>query len=381
MPVVAFGDPGGRETRPSWPHPRSWLRFATGVVAKRNQRRNVAPIGRWADGFVGGLAVTGLEHPGTMAREIDGAIAERARKQFGLVTTEQARDLGMTDRQRQRRVQAGVLVPMGHHTFRIAGVAATWEVRLRAACLEAGSGAVVSHLAAAAWWGFERIGPGAVEVTTPRNRSARNVHGVVHRPRWVLDGMVTVHRALPVTKPERTMIDISNRLTTRRLECALDDALRRRLIDETRLRLALAAMPARHRTAAVKLGRLLDVPVSDGRRSTWLERQFVALAKKYGVPVPQLQAPISARGRLFYVDGLYDWAALVVELDGHGTHATRRERQADAERAALLSELGLRLIRFTYEDVTERPGYVAETILRHLARCGAVWQAHPTVSG
>lgn len=62
------------------------------------------------------------------------------------------------------------------------------------------------------------------------------------------------------------------------------------------------------------------------------------------------------------VDAVYDEARLVVELDGHATHTTRRQRQADAERDARLMAEGWRVVRFTYEDVTERPGYVADTI-------------------
>jgi very-short-patch-repair endonuclease len=62
------------------------------------------------------------------------------------------------------------------------------------------------------------------------------------------------------------------------------------------------------------------------------------------------------------VDLLYDESRLVIEADGHATHATRRQRQADAERAARLTAAGWRVARFTYEDVVERPAYVADTI-------------------
>jgi len=51
---------------------------------------------------------------------------------------------------------------------------------------------------------------------------------------------------------------------------------------------------------------------------------------------------------------------------GHATHSTRRDRQRDAERAARLRLAGWRLVEFTYEDVVERPGYVAGMIRSHL---------------
>jgi very-short-patch-repair endonuclease len=72
------------------------------------------------------------------------------------------------------------------------------------------------------------------------------------------------------------------------------------------------------------------------------------------------------------VDALYRDAGLVIEVDGHGSHATRRERQADAEREAALASLGYCVIRFTYEDVTERPDYVVQTIRMLLELRGLV---------
>jgi very-short-patch-repair endonuclease len=71
-------------------------------------------------------------------------------------------------------------------------------------------------------------------------------------------------------------------------------------------------------------------------------------------------------GRRYRLDGRYDEQRLVVEIDGHATHATRRQRQADAERDMRLQAQGLRVIRFTYEDVVERPAHVVATIAQFL---------------
>jgi very-short-patch-repair endonuclease len=73
-----------------------------------------------------------------------------------------------------------------------------------------------------------------------------------------------------------------------------------------------------------------------------------------------------AGGGIARVDLCWDDAGLIVELAGHATHSTRRDRQRDAERAARLRLAGWRLVEFTYEDVVERPGYVAEMIRSHL---------------
>ena len=72
-------------------------------------------------------------------------------------------------------------------------------------------------------------------------------------------------------------------------------------------------------------------------------------------------------GAVLRVDRAWEGPRLVVELDGHATHATRRQRRADAERDARLALAGWRVLRFTYEDVTRRPAYVVTTVERHLA--------------
>jgi very-short-patch-repair endonuclease len=53
---------------------------------------------------------------------------------------------------------------------------------------------------------------------------------------------------------------------------------------------------------------------------------------------------------------------LVVEVAGHGTHASRRQRQIDAQRHTELTLLGMRVLTFTYEDVRDRPAWVASRI-------------------
>ena len=75
-----------------------------------------------------------------------------------------------------------------------------------------------------------------------------------------------------------------------------------------------------------------------------------------------------AGGGIARVDLFWDDARLVVELAGHATHSTRRQRQSDAERAARLGLESWKVVEFTYEDVVERPGYVVEMIRAYLQR-------------
>jgi hypothetical protein len=108
---------------------------------------------------------------------------------------------------------------------------------------------------------------------------------------------------------------------------------------------------------------------TDGRPlgDSWLEQEALRIIARAGLPVPRCQVELrKAGGGVARVDLLWDDGRLVVELDGHGTHATRRQRQADSERAARLGLAGWQVVHFTYEDVVERPEYVVATITAYL---------------
>lgn len=104
---------------------------------------------------------------------------------------------------------------------------------------------------------------------------------------------------------------------------------------------------------------------------SWLEQEAIRVIVHSGLPTPRAQVRRRTRGGgIARVDLFWDGARLVAELAGHGTHATRRQRQRDAERAARVGLTGWRVVDFTYEDVIERPEYVVEIIRAYLAPAG-----------
>jgi very-short-patch-repair endonuclease/predicted transcriptional regulator of viral defense system len=290
-------------------------------------------------------------------------VTARSVTQFGLVTTGQLDALGV-GRQRRRTLEArGALERAGSRVWRLAGHPPTWHQRLLAALLEAGPDAAVSHMAACAWWRFAGIQPGAVEISVPRDQRPRRVEGLVHRVRDLGPADVDRRGRLPVTTPARSLLDAAPRLAPEQITDALDAATRAGLIDVAALRRRLDE-PGRHgRRGVGRVQRALP-PDREPRavEDSWLERRLSRIIQRAGLPRPRCQVPIRHAGGTARVDFLYDRARLVVETDGHGSHATRRERQADAERDARLGALGFTVLRFTYEDVVGRPSYVVDTL-------------------
>jgi very-short-patch-repair endonuclease len=300
-----------------------------------------------------------------MAR-IDAAIAERAGQQLGLITHAQLEEIGCSRQMRRTRISDRRLIPIAHRVLRLAGSPCTWEQALLAATLEAGAAAVVSHMSAAALWGFADLRRGAIELSIPLAHCPRLTRGRLHRVDQLISLDVSQRSPFALTTPERTLIDIASRLSHRRLELILDSAARDGLLTAGSAADALARLRASGRHGIKRLAEVVGDPASHLRTDSWLERRTLQLIRAAGLPTPCTQRWEATSSGPARVDLLYEAERLVVEIDGHATHSTRRQRQADAEREAALVLRGWRVIRFTYEDVTERPAYVVDTIRRHL---------------
>src|SRR5215207_8922338 len=157
---------------------------------------------------------------------MDAAIARIAARQHSLVTRAQAIAAGASDHAIQHRLATGRWVLVARGVYRIAGAPVTWTQRALAACLIAGDGAVVSHRSAAVLWGVSGFRPGPLDVTVPPGRSGRNALARVHRSD--VDGVR--REGVTVTRPSRTLLDLSRVLGGGLLEEAVDDVLCRRLV-------------------------------------------------------------------------------------------------------------------------------------------------------
>lgn len=100
-------------------------------------------------------------------------------------------------------------------------------------------------------------------------------------------------------------------------------------------------------------------------RST-LERCFLALIDSAGIPRPEVNARVAG----LEVDFLWRHHGLVVETDGFASHATHHGFERDREREAALARAGLRMQRFSWRQVTQRPLEVTATLRALLKATG-----------
>jgi hypothetical protein len=147
-------------------------------------------------------------------------------------------------------------------------------------------------------------------------------------------------------------------------ENAIDSAIRLRLVAEQRLRTRVVR---EHCSGMNGSRRLLDSMVDAGGESR-LERWFLKLVRQAGIARPTLQKVYRDGTRVVARVDAYFPGGLVVEVSGHGTHASRRQLQIDAQRRTELTLRGLRVMTFTYDDVRDRPAWVVGQLREALAQ-------------
>ena len=271
----------------------------------------------------------------------DAVIGRIATVQGGVVSSAQLHGVGLSAEAIQRRIRAGRLHPLHRGVYAVGHALLGPEGRWWAAILALGEAAFLSHESAAHAHGIRLTASGLVHVTV-RGRGGRERHpGIkVHRPLELPSDEVTSLRGLPITAPART----------------LDRAEHQRLIDFADLHQLLQRYPRRPGTRSLKAQLARYRGPIDVRSE--LERLVYQLCEARGLPLPNVNCSIEGRVRDFY----WPHCRLVVEADSYGWHRSPSALNVDRERDVELVLAGYRVLRFTYEQITQRPEWVANCI-------------------
>lgn len=300
-------------------------------------------------------------------------LASVATGQLGAFSREQAHAVGASDEQLRSRVMSGFLQQPGPNVFRLVGAEDSPRAQLRALLLDVGGDVVVSRFTAAALHGFDGYAlrpPFDVSVGAHRyvQRSPHRVHQVTELApidRGEADGF-------PVTRPTRTLIDLARHESEEQLRIALDSGLRDGLLHERSLHQRIVSLRRSGRHGVPALLRAIDGAAIVSGAHSWLEREFLRLMQRAGLPRPETQVVLARAGdRTVRVDFRFRETPVIVEVMGYAYHSTREQLRRDAERVNALLARGLEPYQFTYESVVDRPDGVIETVRSALERRAA----------
>lgn len=228
-----------------------------------------------------------------------------------------------------------------------------WRTRL-AAALD-GRPAVASHVTALALWELVEHPPGPVHITADVTASGRGSTGVsLHRSPGILDRRRLVD-GLAVTSPARSIIDTWGRpAATHRsaIRAAAITAVRRRDSSPQELTVELERQP--RLAGRAELARLVSL-LADGCQSELEIWGCLQVLRKPGMPPFVQQHRVVVDGQTFYLDVAYDDVLLAVEMDGAAWHGSRKQRERDIRRDALIATVGWQTLRFSYGRMTTTP--------------------------
>lgn len=288
-------------------------------------------------------------------RHVEGAVGETehrirdlARRQFGLVTWEQTRRLGLGRGAIAHRVEAGEWQRVHRGVFRLSGTPVTWSQAARAATLLCGTGSALSHQPAAFLYGLDGAPhrpPARLDLSVSRSRCPGPVPFALHRSRT--STRVHWHRGLPVTPLAETLCDLSASLSPLDLELALDSARRQYPASVRWLTQRLLDRHHRGRAGLTVLRELVALRL-EGPTGSPLETRVRRALREAGVPTPRRQLELfDATGFIMRVDFAWPDHLVALHVDSYRWHHQRERFERDAFQRARLAALGWQSVAVT----------------------------------
>jgi hypothetical protein len=275
-------------------------------------------------------------------------VARLQQDQLGLVAVNQVRELEFSRAAVRWQVQSGRLVKASRSVLSSPTAIDNFEYKVLSAILHASNGAFASHEAALQLWQLPLPAPALIEVTTSLEHRPRIAGVRWHRTGHYDAADVTRLRAIPLSTPERAIVDVSGRFALPVLGRLIDGALRRRIVTMTRLQLAVRRLAPAPGRSAKKMSALLDLRDDlVGTRESLLEDFVFAAVSRFKLPPPVVQYHVHLGGRDRYIDQCYPDDALALEAVGFETHRLRSRFDDDALRGNELQLAGFRVLEFT----------------------------------
>jgi very-short-patch-repair endonuclease len=212
----------------------------------------------------------------------------------------------------------------------------------------------LTHGSASACFDIHRFSRGFEVVTRPGHGGPRRHPGLLVFRSRTLAGETTTHMGIPITTPERTLVDIGGGLSPKRAGRALREALRLRLTTAGRVIECTTRHGGQPKVIANLAKRYASIPYARTRSDA--EARALELLHDAGLELPAVNVRIAGQE----ADLVWFEPRAIMEIDGPQYHQFRDE---DARKAALWREAGYRVDRVPSDLVYDEPqAFVARCV-------------------
>ncbi len=300
-------------------------------------------------------------------------LSDLAASRHGIFTLDDARRAGLTHRQIDLRVR-DEWATIYEGVFRAAGAPATWRGELLAATLAAGEGAAISHRSAGTLYELPGGRSDLIELSCVRWRRTRKPGLVVHESRRLDERDIATVDGMPVTKPERTILDLASCFPHENyLEYVVQAARRKRLVTYESMRATFDRHARRGLKGVRALRATLDRwdPTSRPTESE-METLLLQAVRHHGLPDPTVQYEVRERdGHLLArVDAAYPAALIAIEYDSRQEHSDEFQLAKDARRRNALQARGWVVLGARNADLRRGGTELCDQIFTIMRRAG-----------
>jgi hypothetical protein len=287
-----------------------------------------------------------------------GVVALAAR-QGGYVKREQLIEHSLSPSAIDRRVNRGDLTTTTPGVYLVIPSADPFDL-LRGAVL-ALPRAVVSHQSAAHLLDLPKLPELVPTVVVPSHTTHRFPGVTVRRCHDLIGPDVVEVDGLVTTGVVRTFFDLGSLLTFRQWDAIGESLVIAQMMelasfDEVTQRLARRGKPGSRNAH-----KFLELRAGHNPRATILERRGRGVLADAGIPPPLPEYPIPWRASRRF-DDAYPDAQMALEWDSRAWHQQRGAMAEDRRRDREAAAHGWILLRYTWEDVTEAPHEIVETV-------------------
>jgi hypothetical protein len=269
----------------------------------------------------------------------------------GVLSVAQLRACGLSDRAIARRARDGRLHRLHRGVYAVGHPGITLRGRFRAAVVACGETAVLSHFAAAVWWGFWSWGERLVDVTIIGSGTRKLVGVRVHCSR-ALDHPDALWRdGIRVTSPARTLLDLAAILPAKALRSIVRRAQAEGTVSIRQILELLDRCNGHH--GAAKLRACIAGGPAPTRSE--LEDRLLDLLDTGGIARPEINVPLRFGTRTIVPDYLWREQRIAIEADSVAWHDHKLTREHDADKQAQLEAAGYRVLRITWLQIVRTP--------------------------
>ena len=301
--------------------------------------------------------------------DVDTRISALASGQHLCFSRSQAIEAGASLSLIKRRLRAGRWTTCHPGVYSLAVSPDPWLQRIWAAWLAVGRSCAVSHSTAAALHrlvGHPRTH--RIELIAQRSSHPRVQGVVVHqfddlRPHHVVANLPACPR-LPVTTPNRTVVDLAVRAGPSRLRAVITDGVAAGRLTVAGVALVLGDVARRGKPGVRQIGGVLDELTGEPVPASVAESTFLAVLDDHGVRRPETQVVLPGRGAVVG-RGRRDLPrrrrSSSRSTAGGGTAGSRTWRETVA-RDAEAARAGYLTLRFMFEHIVADADWVAATV-------------------